>query len=87
VQSAVQSLRIRTTSLDSKDFKKQESLPVEPSPAASWVKVGAVAAVSALAGGLAAAWFYRRTLRRMQAAESEAEDTNFRTENSPEDEI
>jgi membrane associated rhomboid family serine protease len=51
------------------------------------MKVGAVAAVSALAGGLAAAWFYRRTLRRIQAAESEPEDSNFRTAEDSEDEI
>lgn len=37
---------------------------------ASWLKVGAIAAVSALAGGLAAAWWYRNTLKKLhQAAE------------------
>ena len=37
----------------------------------SWLRLGAVAAVSALAGGLAAAWWYRNTLRKLhQAAES-----------------
>ena len=80
-------MREMTTSLNSKDYKVQENFPAEPDSASSWVKVGAVAAVSALAGGLAAAWFYRRTLRRMQAAESDIEDSNFRTENLPEDEI
>lgn len=34
-----------------------------------WVKLGAVAAVSALAGGIAAAWFYRKTLAAMQRVE------------------
>ena len=43
-----------------------------------WVKVGAVAAASALAGGLAAPWFYRKTLTRLQNAESEPENSNFR---------
>jgi len=51
------------------------------------MRVGAVAAVSALTGGLAAAWFFRKTLRRMHAAESEPENSNFRTFESPEDEI
>lgn len=43
-----------------------------------WVKVGAFAAASALAGGLAATWFYRKTLTRHQNAQSEAENSNFR---------
>jgi membrane associated rhomboid family serine protease len=75
------------TALDSNNSKMRESLPAEPRQASSWIKVGAVAAASALAGGLAAAWFYRRTLRRMQAAELEAKDSNFRTKEGPEDEI
>ena len=37
-----------------------------------WIRVGAVATASAVAGGLAAAWFYRKTLRKLQEAESEA---------------
>jgi len=36
-----------------------------------WVRVAAVAAASALAGGLAAAWFYRKTLHRLREAESD----------------
>jgi hypothetical protein len=36
----------------------------------TWLNVGAVAAVSALAGGLAAAWYYRKTLRTLQEAEA-----------------
>lgn len=43
----------------------------------SWVKVSAVAAASALAGGLAAAWFYRKTLTRLQHAEFALSDSNF----------
>jgi hypothetical protein len=37
----------------------------------SWLKVAALAGASALAGGLAAAWFYRKTLTRLQDANSE----------------
>jgi hypothetical protein len=37
----------------------------------SWLKLGAVAAVSVVAGGLAAAWWYRNTLKKLhQAAEA-----------------
>ena len=42
----------------------------------SWVKVGAIAAFSAVLGGLAAAWVYRKTLTRLQeAGEDEIEAT------------
>jgi hypothetical protein len=37
-----------------------------------WVKVGLFAAASALAGGLAAAWYYRKTLAQLRRAEDEA---------------
>jgi hypothetical protein len=43
---------------------------------AGWLKVGAVAAASALVGGLAAAWYYRKTLARMQEAETRAPETD-----------
>jgi hypothetical protein len=39
-------------------------------PPRGWMKVGAVAAASALVGGLAAAWFYRKTLADLRRAES-----------------
>jgi hypothetical protein len=42
-----------------------------------WIKVGAIAAASALAGGLAAAWFYRNTLNKLRQAESEPENSDF----------
>jgi hypothetical protein len=32
----------------------------------SWVKVGVVAAASALIGGVAAAWWYRKTLKTLR---------------------
>ena len=47
------------------------------SPFSAWIKVGAVAAASALAGGLAAAWFYRKTLNRFRQAESDEENSDF----------
>jgi len=44
------------------------------SAAGSWLRVGAVAAASAALGGLAAAWFYRKTLSRLREAENEIPD-------------
>ena len=43
----------------------------------TWLKVGAVAAASAVVGGLAAAWFYRGTLKRLRNPELHAENSNF----------
>ena len=40
-----------------------------------WIRIAAIAAASALAGGLAAAWFYRNTLRRLQDAENTTESS------------
>ncbi|MGB6194396.1 MAG: hypothetical protein WBF42_18165 [Terracidiphilus sp.] len=44
----------------------------------SWLKVGAVAAGSALAGGLAAAWFYRNTLTKLRQADEQMQKSEFR---------
>ena len=45
-----------------------------PEPAHSgWLKVGVIAAASALVGGLAAAWYYRKTLASLQQAGSTPE--------------
>lgn len=52
------------------DLDSDSSIPEKaqlPEPA-NWLKVGAVAAASALVGGLAAAWYYRHTLARLQQA-------------------
>ena len=44
----------------------------DPSPSDTrprgWFRVGVLAATSALAGGLAAAWYYRKTLTRLRQA-------------------
>lgn len=39
-----------------------------------WLKVGAIAAGSAVLGGLAAAWFYRKTLSQLREAGHEIPD-------------
>ena len=48
----------------------QPSLPPTGAPP-GWLKVGAIAAASAALGGLAAAWFYRKTLSRLREAEDD----------------
>jgi hypothetical protein len=42
---------------------------VTSSMSSSWVKVGFVAASSAVLGGLAAAWWYRKTLKTLRQTE------------------
>jgi membrane associated rhomboid family serine protease len=54
---------------------KEPFAPGGPLPA--WIKVGAIAAASALAGGLAAAWFYRNILNKLRQAESDSENSAF----------
>jgi hypothetical protein len=39
-----------------------------------WLKMGAIAAASAVLGGLAAAWFYRKALSQLQEAGHENSD-------------
>jgi hypothetical protein len=45
------------------------SIDTAPVAASGWLKVGVIATASVLAGGLAAAWWYRNTLRRLQQAD------------------
>ena len=54
-----------------------ESKPTEASRPSGWLKVGIFAAASALAGGMAAAWYYRKTLTRLRQAENEAPAAEF----------
>jgi hypothetical protein len=42
---------------------------VTSSTSQSWAKVGIAAAASALIGGLAAAWWYRKTLKTLRQTE------------------
>lgn len=42
--------------------------PENETPATDWFRVGVLAAASALAGGLAVAWYYRNTLARLRQA-------------------
>lgn len=47
-----------------------EAEPREALEASGWFRVGVWTAASALVGGLAVAWYYRKTLTRLRQAES-----------------
>jgi hypothetical protein len=55
-------------------------------PLATWVKVTAIAAGSILGGGLAAAWIYRKTLRKLQNAAEVGQNPVFHMENERDNE-
>jgi hypothetical protein len=56
---------------------------VTSATSSSWARVGLVAAASALVGGLAAAWWYRKTLHTLR--QTEEFDSNPEFGISPED--
>jgi hypothetical protein len=60
--------------LESSSSAEMEVTPGQPG---GWFKVGAVAAGSALAGGLLAAWWYRKTLNKLRQAEEDAQNPHF----------
>jgi flagellar basal body-associated protein FliL len=42
-----------------------------------WIKVGVIAAASALVGGLAAAWWYRKTLKTLSQTDEMSQYPQF----------
>lgn len=67
---------INSMESDSSKTNQRPSRGEETDPASrGWLKVGTIAAASAVLGGLAAAWFYRKTLSRLREAENEIPDT------------
>jgi len=42
-----------------------------------WLRIGCVAAASALAGGVAAAWWYRKTLNKLHESGENGENPQF----------
>ena len=54
---------LMTTDFNSDNSKNLET--AEPT-APRWLKLGAVAAASGILGGLAAAWYYRKTLAQLR---------------------
>jgi hypothetical protein len=63
-----------TNSLESGPSSDLQSRAAAPS---GWLKLGAVAAASALAGGLAAAWWYRNTLKKLRQADESAPSPHY----------
>jgi hypothetical protein len=49
---------------------------MQPEKYRRWVRLGAIAAASAVLGGLAGAWFHRKTLSQLREAENEIPDSN-----------
>jgi hypothetical protein len=60
--------------LESSNSKTSEAGEGEP---AGWLRVGAVAAASAVGGGLLAAWWYRKTLAKLRQAEENGQNPHF----------
>ena len=81
----MQTLLVRTSSLNSADSNLSPAPVAQPDPRLAWLRVSVIAAASAFVGGLAAAWFYRKTLTRLRDVDSIPADSNFRT--TPEEEI
>jgi hypothetical protein len=69
------------------DSSSSELLPAEArQPRPKWLKMSAVAAGSALAGGLAVAWYYRKTLTTLRHAEMATPDPDYRIQADHSDE-
>lgn len=60
--------------LDSEDYDVHK-VPSKRLP--RWIRIGAIAAASVLAGGLAATWFYRKTVVRLRQASENPDDPDF----------
>ena len=65
-----------TNSLES--LASSNSKPVD-SASSGWLKLTVVAAASVLAGGLAAAWWYRNAIAQLRQAEERPTDSVFGT--------
>jgi hypothetical protein len=63
--------------LESNPVESTNSTKMIPAGMQGWIKVGAIAAASALAGGLAAAWYYRKTLDTLRQVESNSANSDF----------
>ena len=73
------------TDFESDISSKTRSEPAQPS---GWLKVGLVAAVSAVLGGMGAAWWYRKTLIHLRQVEDSATNPQFgMSDDAPSDEM
>jgi hypothetical protein len=59
-------VKTMTNTLESETLSEPQAVNGQPS---GWLKVGVVAAASVLAGGLAAAWWYRNTVKKLHQAD------------------
>jgi hypothetical protein len=64
-----------TSSLESSSSEQPRQAEIQPF---RWLGVGVVAAASVLVGGLAAAWWYRKTLSKLHEAGRNSENPDFR---------
>jgi hypothetical protein len=60
------------------DPVEKKPQPEPERPLSGWLKVAGVAAVSAMAGGLAAAWWHRKTLIKLRQGERGSRNPEFR---------
>jgi hypothetical protein len=50
---------------------------VEEARSSGWLKLGVIAAASVLVGGIAAAWWYRKTLTTLRQAEENGTNPQY----------
>ena len=73
-----------TSSLDSGEQVQPKAEVRQPR---GWLRVAGVAALSALAGGLAAVWWHRKTLEALRESAGGSQNPDFRSaEGDPADE-
>lgn len=61
---------------DSESFTSNNKIIAVPQPS-GWLKVGVIAAASALIGGLSVAWWYRKTLGKLRQTEDSGQNPQF----------
>jgi hypothetical protein len=67
-------MKVMANTLESNTSPAKEAPQAQHS---GWLRVGAIAAGSALAGGLAAAWWHRKTLRKLRETGETAKNPQF----------
>jgi len=73
--AGIESLKSMASDLDSSmSAAKQPHI----SGASAWLKLGMIAGASALAGGIAAAWWYRKTLVKLREGENSTAHSEFK---------
>ena len=74
--------------LESDSSVPQPDAKLTPREGAGWLRVGLIAATSALVGGMAAAWYYRKTLERLRQSDQNGHNPDFRiSSDDPADDV